>query len=203
MQQPLKHRIGSPFQLWTVPAAWIAGIAAAISPAYGQQVVATPSGAGSGAGTDVSKTGDQYDVSGGTQAGGNLFHEFDEFSLTETETANFLGDSGVFNIVGQVSGASPSHIDGTVQVSGSDANLYLVNPSGVLFGSNAQLSLQGSFTATTADQIEFDGAVLNVLDQGADYSAFLGDPSALHFTETSASAVVNQGDLAVAPGESI
>ncbi|MEL6815391.1 MAG: filamentous hemagglutinin N-terminal domain-containing protein, partial [Cyanobacteria bacterium J06598_3] len=195
MQQRLKSRIGSILNLLMVPVAWMA---AAISPAQAQ-VTATPSGAG----TSVSPTGDQYDISGGTQAGGNLFHEFDEFSLRATETANFLGDSGVFNIVGQISGGSPSYIEGQVQVSGTDADLYLVNPSGIFFGPDAQLNLPGSLTATTADQISFDSAVLNVLDQGADYSAFSGDPSALHFTEASASAVVNQGALMVAPGESI
>ncbi len=184
--------------LWPVPVGFVAGLVA-VSPAAQAQVVPTADGAG----TTVAQDGDQYDISGGTQAGGNLFHEFDEFSLTETETANFLGDSNVFNIVGQVSGGNPSYIDGQVQVSGTDADLYLVNPSGVFFGPDAQLNLPGSLTVTTADQVEFDGAVLNVLEQGADYAAFLGEPSALHFTETSASAVVNQGDLAVAPGESL
>ncbi|MEM6866967.1 MAG: CHAT domain-containing protein [Cyanobacteria bacterium P01_C01_bin.121] len=198
-------------QRWTVrvaklcaaPVTWIAGVAAILSPA-GQdsvkaQVVATPEGAG----TTVTESGDQFDIAGGTQAGGNLFHEFDQFDLSASQTANFAADSGVFNIVGQISEAAPSYIDGTVQVSGSDADLYLINPSGILFGENAQLSLNGSFTATTADQVEFDGNVLNALAQTNDYSELTAEPSALHFTSESAGAVVNKGDLAVDVGESI
>ncbi|MEO0884752.1 MAG: filamentous hemagglutinin N-terminal domain-containing protein, partial [Cyanobacteria bacterium J06648_10] len=190
-------------RLCVFPVTWIAGVAAALSPAAQSSASAQVVPTAEGAGTTVTETGDQYDIAGGTQAGGNLFHEFDEFSLAESQTANFTSDSGVFNIVGQVSSAAPSYIDGTVQVSGSDANLYLVNPSGVLFGPNAQLSLGGSFTATTADQVEFNGEVLNVLEQPTDYAALNTDPSALHFTQDDASPVVNQGELSVDAGESL
>ena len=187
-------------RLCVFPVTWIA---ATLSPAAQGPAQAQVVPTADGAGTTVTESGDQYDIAGGTQSGGNLFHEFDEFSLAESQTANFTSDSGVFNIVGQVSSANPSYIDGTVQVSGSDADLYLVNPSGVLFGPNAQLSLGGSFTATTADQVEFNGEVLNVLDQPADYTTLDGDPSALHFTQDEAGAVVNQGELSVSAGESI
>ncbi|MEO1387419.1 MAG: CHAT domain-containing protein [Cyanobacteria bacterium J06634_6] len=190
-------------RLCVFPVTWIAGVAAALSPAAQSSASAQVVPTAEGSGTTVTETGDQYDIAGGTQAGGNLFHEFDEFSLAESQTANFTSDSGVFNIVGQVSSAAPSYIDGTVQVSGSDANLYLVNPSGVLFGPNAQLSLGGSFTATTADQVEFNGEVLNVLEQPTDYAALNTDPSALHFTQDDASPVVNQGELSVDAGESL
>ncbi|MEO1791011.1 MAG: CHAT domain-containing protein [Cyanobacteria bacterium J06629_19] len=193
-------RAAKPF--W-FPVTWLASLVAAFFPTAHKPAQAQVIPTAEGAGTTVTTTGDQYDIAGGTQAGGNLFHEFDEFSVEAAQTANFMSDSGVFNIVGQVSAENPSYIDGTVQVSGSDADLYLINPSGVLFGPDAQLSLSGSFTAATADQVEFTGEVLNVLDQGEDYSSFTGDPSAFHFTEDSASAVVNQGELAVAPGESI
>ncbi|MEO0804725.1 MAG: CHAT domain-containing protein [Cyanobacteria bacterium J06643_4] len=203
MKKRLRRWTSRVARLCAAPVAWVAGVAATLVPMAKSPAQAQVVPTAGGAGTTVSESNGQFDIEGGTQAGGNLFHEFNEFSLDQTETANFLSDSSVFNIVGQISGANPSYIDGTVQVSGSDANLYLVNPSGVLFGPNAQLSLSGSFTATTADQVEFEGDVLNVLNQGADYSAFDGDLSALHFTETSASAVVNQADLSVAPGESI
>ena len=187
----------------TWPVTWIASVAAALSPvAQGSaraQVTATPQGAG----TAISESGEQFDITGGTQTGGNLFHEFEQFDLSAEQTANFTSDSGVFNIVGQISEAAPSYIDGTVQVSGSDANLYLVNPSGMLFGPNAQLSLSGSFTATSADQVEFNGNVLNALETAHDYSELTGDPSALTFTAETAGAVVNEGKLAVNAGESI
>ncbi|MEL6902889.1 MAG: filamentous hemagglutinin N-terminal domain-containing protein, partial [Cyanobacteria bacterium J06606_4] len=190
-------------KLCVKPVAWVAGVAATLSPAVQKPAAAQVVPTADGAGTTVSESGDQYDIAGGTQAGGNLFHEFEEFSLSETETANFTSDSGVFNIVGRVSAANPSYIDGTVQVEGSDADLYLINPSGVLFGPNAQLALPGSFTATTADQVGFGEQWLSAADTNPDYAALSEDPSAFRFSESDAGAVVNQGNLAVAPGESI
>lgn len=203
MKKRLRQWTSRIAQIWTAPVAWVAGVAAALSPMAKSPAQAQVVPTADGVGTTVTESNGQFDIDGGTQAGGNLFHEFDEFSVGKTETANFLTDSGVFNVVGQVSQANPSYIDGTVQVSGSEANLYLINPSGVLFGPDAQLSLSGSFTASTADQVEFDGEVLNVLDNGTDYSALTEDPSAFLFTDESASAVVNQADLSVDPGESI
>ncbi|MEO1681645.1 MAG: CHAT domain-containing protein [Cyanobacteria bacterium J06631_12] len=185
------------------PVAWVAGVATTLSPAVQKPAAAEVVPTVNGAGTTVTDGGDQYDIAGGTQAGGNLFHEFEEFSLTEAETANFTSDSGVFNIVGRVSAANPSYIDGTIQVEGSDADLYLLNPSGVLFGPNAQLALPGSFTATTADQVEFGEQLLSAAETNPDYTALREEPSAFRFSEPSAGAVVNQGELAVAPGESI
>jgi len=172
-----------------------------LSAAGSAQAQVTP--ASDGTGTTVTQSGNTFDIEGGTQSGGNLFHKFDELSIESTETANFTGDSSVFNIVGQVSGGNPSYIEGQVQVSGSDANLYLVNPAGVLFGSDAQLSLQGSFTATTADQIGFGEDVLDVLSTRPDYTQVTAAPSSFRFTDADVSAVVNQGDLTVAEGENI
>ncbi|MFK8181901.1 MAG: CHAT domain-containing protein [Phormidesmis sp.] len=154
-------------------------------------------------GTTVTQQGNTINIDGGTQSGGNLFHKFDELSIEPAETANFTSNSSVFNIVGQVAGGSPSYIEGQVQVSGSDANLYLVNPAGILFGPDAQISLSGSFTATTADQVGFDDAWLNVLESSADYSALKADPSAMRFTADASGAVVNQADLVVAENESL
>ncbi|MEO0648504.1 MAG: filamentous hemagglutinin N-terminal domain-containing protein, partial [Cyanobacteria bacterium J06650_10] len=190
MEKHLPSSIVRFTQSWPVPFAWLAGIVAAIAPSTNNPAQAQVIPTADGADTTVTQTGEQYDIEGGTQAGNNLFHEFDQFSLTEDQTANFLGDSSVFNIVGQVSEVSPSYIDGTVQVTGSEANLYLINPSGVLFGPNAQLSLQGSFTATTADQIAFEDSTLNVLEQSQDYTGLTGAPTALTFSGESAGAVV-------------
>jgi len=162
-------------------------------------VVATPGDAG----TTVIFSGNRFDIEGGTQAGGNLFHKFDAFNVDTGQAANFVGDASVLNIVGQISGRNSSYIDGQVQVQGSDANLYLINPAGVLFGPHAQLSLQGSFTAIAADQVGFNDDWLDVYQTNPDYSSLTADPSAFRFTGSEASAVVNRGNLAVAAGESI
>ena len=155
-------------------------------------------------GTVVTQSGNAFEVSGGTQAGINLFHKFDDFSIQQNESVNFASDPSISNVIGQVVGGSPSYIDGQIQVSGSDANLYLVNPFGVLFGPNAQTLLPGSLTVTSADDIYFDEAGwLGLLDVNPFYTRFTAAPSALVFTEDSAAAVVNQGSLSVLPGESI
>lgn len=188
---------------WTTSATYvvggIAGSAIALSPtaAFGQVVPAAD-----GTGTTVVQDGDRFDILDGTQAGNNLFHKFETLNIEDNQTANFLPGSDVLNIVGQVSGPDPSYIEGLVQVSGG-ANLYLINPQGVLFGPNAQLSLSGSLTATTSDQVGFGDEWLDVLQVGSDYAGLTDAPSAFRFTAASASAVVNQGDLSVQAGESL
>lgn len=106
-------------------------------------------------GTGVT-AGPTYDITGGTRPGDstNLFHSFDTFGLTSSETANFVNDSGLAttNILGRVTGGDASTIHGTIETTGfTGANLYLINPAGIIFGATAQLNVEGSFHATTAD----------------------------------------------------
>ena len=89
----------------------------------------------------------------GTQQ--NLFHSFREFSLSPTQTATFIAPDSVENIITRVTGRTPSAIDGTLQVANTTSNLFLINPAGIVFGSTAQLSVPGSFVATTAEQMMF------------------------------------------------
>lgn len=187
-------------QQWTTFSVWAMGAAASMAaPAYGQ-VVAAPDGTG----TQVTSTEEgTLAISGGTQVGSNQFHSFESFSIEAGQTASFVSHTDNANIVGRVTGANPSHIDGTLQVQGSSANLYLVNPAGVMFGPNAQLSLSGSFTATTADRVGFEDDWLEVAQENPDYDSFTADPSALAFTSAQAGAIVNQADLAVSEGESL
>jgi filamentous hemagglutinin family protein len=109
-----------------------------------------------GDGTAISPNGSTIDITGGTQAGSNLFHNFGQFNVNAGQTANFV-DPGVQNILGRVTGGNASLINGVLQVTGGNANLYLMNPAGIVFGSGARLSVPGSFTATTANGIGFEG----------------------------------------------
>ncbi len=101
-------------------------------------------------------TGPNYtiDANVGKQVGGNLFHSFGEFKVNTAESATFTGPNTVDNIIGRVTGGNPSLIDGTIRSTIPDANLYLVNPSGVLFGPNASLDVGGSFHMSTADYLK-------------------------------------------------
>ena len=91
--------------------------------------------------------------------GPNLFHSFDRFSVGTKDTARFSGPTGIKNILSRVTGGQPSVIDGQLQSTIPEANLYLLNPSGVVFGPNAGLDIRGSFHVSTADYLRLaDGA---------------------------------------------
>jgi filamentous hemagglutinin family protein len=89
----------------------------------------------------------------GQQVGGNLFHSFESFTVNTGESATFIGPSSVENILTRVTGGNRSVINGTVRSEIPNANLYLLNPSGILFGKNARLDIAGSFHASTADYL--------------------------------------------------
>ncbi len=114
-------------------------------------------------GTIVHQDHTMHRIDGGTPLGPNLFHSFDQFRLGTGDTASFAGpQSGIDNIISRVTGGEQSIIDGTLHTAIPDANLFLLNPSGVLFGANARLDVSGSFHVSTAHALHFsDGTVLD------------------------------------------
>jgi len=86
----------------------------------------------------------------------NLFHSFKKFNLNKNETAIFSGSDNISNIIARITGGSQSWIDGKICSSIPDANLFLINPKGFLFGSNASLDIKGSFYLSSADYLKFD-----------------------------------------------
>ncbi|MGF1567121.1 MAG: CHAT domain-containing protein [Nodosilinea sp.] len=159
--------------------------------------------AADGTGTLVLPDGSTYTITGGTRSGdgANLFHSFEQFGLTAGQVANFLADPAVQNILGRVTGGEASVINGLLQVSGSSASLYLLNPAGILFGPGAALNLDGSFTATTASGLGFGETWLEVMGD-SDYTALVGNPTAFGFSGA-AGALVNAGNLAVETGKTL
>jgi len=97
-------------------------------------------------------------IEGGATRGSSLFHSFSEFNIGEGRGAYFGNPSGVTNIYSRVTGGNPSNILGTLGVLGN-ANLFLINPKGIVFGPSARLDVRGSFLAATADSIVFNNGV--------------------------------------------
>ncbi len=93
-------------------------------------------------------------IIGGTSQGGNLFHSFDTFSVPTGGSAQFIHSPDISLIFSRVTGDKQSQIDGLIATSGL-ADLFFINPNGVLFGPNASLNVGGSFIATSADRINF------------------------------------------------
>jgi filamentous hemagglutinin family protein len=93
-------------------------------------------------------------IEGGARRGSALFHSFREFNIGNGQRVYFANPAGVQAIFSRVTGSSPSALLGTLGVLGN-ANLFLLNPNGVLFGPNARLDIAGSFVASTADRLTF------------------------------------------------
>lgn len=149
----------------------------------------------------------QYNITGGqlSQDGTNLFHSFSQFGVEARQTANFVvPDPSILNILGRVTGGDPSVINGLIQVTGGNPNLFLLNPAGIVFGTDARLNVPADFTATTATRIGFgNNNWFNAVGTN-DYSALIGTPSAFAFgTSGTPGAIINAGELAVAEGKNL
>ncbi|MEM8639315.1 MAG: CHAT domain-containing protein [Cyanobacteria bacterium P01_G01_bin.54] len=165
------------------------------APVLAQSITPAPDGTG----TVVHYNGNTYHIQGGTQAGANLFHSFQTLGLSHGEIANFLSNPSISNIFGRVTGGDPSIIEGLLQVTGANSNLYLMNPAGIVFGSGASLNVGGDFFATTADRIGFGQGWFNA--SGAnDYAMLVGAPNQFAFLSGQPGAILNGGELNSAQG---
>lgn len=161
------------------------------------QIVANPNDAG----TIVHQNGNQFSIEGGTKAGKNLFHSFQQFGFTQEQTATFLSNPQIRTILGRVTGGEASRIDGLLRVVGGNSNLFLLNPAGIVFGANARLDVPASFTATTATAIGLDNQWFRAIGAN-NYAALTGTPNSFAF-RASAGAIFNAGNLSVGAGQSL
>jgi filamentous hemagglutinin family protein len=122
-------------------------------------------------GTSGALPGPNYMIQAGfgKQVGTNLFQSFNQFNLINTESATFTGPANIQNIVSRVTGGTPSSIDGTISSQIQGANLFFLNPSGVIFGPHAQLDVSGSVAISTANYLKMsDGGRFNASLGGND-----------------------------------
>ena len=124
-------------------------------------------------------------ITGGTQTNQNLFHSFEQFSLPNGVEAFFNNAPEITNIFTRVTGSLPSTINGLIRANGV-ANLFFLNPNGILFGPNATLDIGGSFLATTANSIQFnDGGQFSALASSSTSLLSLNVPIGLGFGSNS------------------
>ena len=148
--------------------------------------------------TSVDKLNDR--IRGGAVRGDNLFHSFTEFNVGEGRGVDFVNSAGVDNIITRVTGSNISNILGKLGVLG-DANLFLINPNGIILGKDARLDIAGSFLATTANGMVLgDKGIFNA--SSPQKSELLSvKPSALFFNQLEAGQIINRSQALGLSGE--
>jgi filamentous hemagglutinin family protein len=144
-------------------------------------------------------------IDGGALRNSLLFHSFDQFNIPEEHGVYFANPDAVNTIFSRVTGVDPSLLFGTLGVLG-DADLIFINPNGILFGPNAELDLNGAFTATTATGVVFPGGeAFSALEPEAAplLTVNMEAPVGVVFEGEHPGAIVNVGNLAVTPGQAL
>lgn len=144
------------------------------------------------------------EIEGGAMRGTNLFHSFLEFNVGEGQAVYFNPDGAIENILSRVTGENPSNIFGTLGVR-TDANLWFVNPNGIVFGEDASLDLNGSFYATTAEAIPFEnGAVFSAVEpNNSSLLTVSPEASFLNFLTPASGDIRSTSDLEVNPEQTL
>jgi filamentous hemagglutinin family protein len=184
----------------------LTSIITSTSGAYAQSITTGANGLN----TNVDQVGNQYNITGGIQAGGNLFYSLQKLGLSTGEIANFLSNPNVQNVLTRVTGGEASLINGLIQVTGGNSNLFILNPAGIVFGANASLNIPASFSATTASGIQVGNGWFGINSSVDEVRNLTGNVTGYAFTNTLPSVapnlsgvILNEGNLNVSTGKSV
>ncbi len=135
----------------------------------------------------------RVEITGGAVRDANLFHSFREFNVDNGRGAYFQNpNASIKNIFTRVTGNNRSEIFGTLGTIGNAANLFLINPNGIIFGPNAVLNVGASFVGTTANAIEFGNfGIFSASTPVAPGPILTINPSALLFNQVSPASITN------------
>ncbi|MFH7243769.1 MAG: filamentous hemagglutinin N-terminal domain-containing protein [Spirulina sp.] len=156
----------------------------------------------------VTTDGTTSQITGGAIRGGNLFHSFEQFSVPLGDTVVFANGDSFANIINRVTGGTLSDLQGTIQA-GGNANVFLINPAGIVFGPNARLEIGGSFFASTGEGLRFEtGFVYDVAGAEAPPLLTISAPIGLRLGNVSGGnapgdVVVAGADLSMAEGQTL
>ncbi len=140
-------------------------------------------------------------IEGGAQRDTSLFHSFEQFNSNTNQEVQFFNPVGVDTIFSRVTGVTVSTIDGLLGVDGP-ADLFLLNPNGVIFGPNAQLDLGGGFITTTANSFNFaNGSSFSSVNPGAPPLLTVNVPVGLQFGNSPQPITVNGASLETEMGQ--
>ena len=134
--------------------------------------------------TNINETNEGFEITGGSTAGGNIFHSFREFSISNGNEAFFNNADNVEHIISRVTGRNISNIDGLIRANGN-ANIFLINPAGIIFGENASLNIGGSFLGSTADSIVFPEGEFSATNTQSPPLLTINTPIGLNFGNSS------------------
>ncbi|WOB41776.1 S-layer family protein [Thermoleptolyngbya oregonensis NK1-22] len=174
----LKSSAVQPLRLGLCLGLWLSAALPTTAQVRGDTTLPTP--------TQVQRQGNEFEITGGTQRGGNLFHSFERFSPGD-RTVTFRNVDTVERLITRVTGGTPSEINGILRLLQSDgqispADFFLINPSGILFGENARLDVGGSVIFSTAERIRFaDGTQFSARNPQASPLLTVSIPTGLQF----------------------
>ena len=132
-----------------------------------------------------------YEISSslGEVKNNNLFHSFETFNIGRGDTATFTGDPTINHIITRVTGGDATSIYGTLKSDITNANLWLLNRNGVIFGKNSKIDVQGTVNISTSDSLTFVN--------GDHFTSQLSSKSILSAVEPSAFGIISAeaGDI--------